>query len=145
MSRYLLLLVALLPMAVFGANVDLERDSGADVASDEASYVAVNVHAPDLHTGNNWQDEALTVTHNHAPGTTLEVDAVLIDDQGRFSIPDAQAVLSESESHVLEIADSDHSTGTFTVTFKVTIEFRDQGSVGVGEGVMERTVQVVVS
>lgn len=142
MYRTLLLLAALVPITVFGANVDLDRESGAQVVSDGTSYVPVAVHAPELSSANDWQDDALTVTH-HAASSQMDVVATLVDDQGRFSLPNGEATLNQGESHVLEIADSDHSTGTFSVTLRVTLDFKDQGSVG--GGLLERTVQVVVS
>lgn len=143
MSRSLILLIALLPVTAYGASVEFERGSSADVAEDGSAFAGIAVHDPVLSMQNNWEDDALSLSHENVPDLMMDVHASILEGPDRFSLSPDQFILSAGEQNTLRILDSDHSAGTHIVKIRLEIEFVD--SVIVGSGQIDRAVEVTVS
>lgn len=142
MNRGIVLAVALMPVAAFGAVIDLGRPFGTDIVDDADGYNAIIVHSPRLNATNNWSDDLITLGNGHPQGVTLEVEATLTDGAQRFQLESGNAVLAPEEQKTFRIKDTLQDPVERTVDIRILAEFH--GTDLIGEGDIERTITVVV-
>lgn len=142
MNRWVVLAVALMPVAAFGASMEIGRPVGTDIVSDPDGYNSITVHTPRLDATNGWSDDAITVGNGHPSTVTLEVEATLTEGAQRFQLESASATLAAGEQMTVRIKDTQQDPVERTVKIQVKTGFH--GTALLGEGDVERTVTVVV-
>lgn len=121
------------------------RSVATSVVSDATAYVRAVASDPTLTLLNGYQATALTVTHRHVTGVTLEVAATKTAGAARFSLTPASGALSAGDALAIQVKDNDvvHLPVTDTVTIRVDVVVK-QGTSSVGAATYSRSVTVTV-
>lgn len=140
----LCLALSLVPVYAF-STADVARDSQAAVVDDGEAYLGVSTLTPVLNASNGYEDDALTVTHRYAEGTTLKVWVNNTATDPRYAFVNDTFSLSAGGSHTVQVEDTstDHAADTSTVEARVDAMVREDLE-NHGKQSMTRNVTVTV-
>lgn len=148
LSRLALVAAALLlvPTAAFTEAGTSARTTSASVRSDADSYLKAVKADPTLGLGNAYTSTFLTLTHNGASGTTLDVTITKTAGAARFTVsPTSGTIASTGGTLSVAVTDTNplHTPTSDTLTVRVDANVKNGGA-SVGSVSYSRSVTVTV-
>lgn len=144
-APWLALAVALSLLPVYALDARVDRSQRASVVDGGTAYLGEEPHDAVLNASNGYEDEAITITHQHVEAASLEIWVNNTASDPRFTFPDTPFRLDAGAGNGVTVRDTDsaHETGTYLVDARIETQVETDGD-GTGRHSMERSLSVTV-